>query len=67
MASGSNLLAIMPDATVKKLTAPDGFKNVPFDKTCKISQGKIFINSDRGCFMLSADLDRLTFSVQKLE
>ena len=68
MAFDADLLAIMPDATVKKLTAPDGFEIDPFDKACRVSQGRIFIQiKEREFFMLIPDLDRLTFSVHELE
>ena len=62
------LLAVMPDATIKLLTAeaPEGFKLDGKCRICKVSQGRIFLlrMDFEDYHMLTPDLVRSTFSVK---
>ena len=62
----SKLLAVMADATIKPLTAPEGFKLDGGCKICKVSQGRVFsIRMDsEDCYMLTPDLARSNFSAK---
>ena len=61
-----NLLAVMPDMTIKSLTAPERFKLDGSNKFYKVSQGRVFlIKIGTGdCYKLTPDLVKSTFSVK---
>ena len=63
---GSKLLAVMADATIKPLTAPEGFKLDGGCKICKVSHGRVFsIRMDsEDCHMLTPDLAKSNFSIK---